>query len=223
MIYTAHRYHGAFLPEVGWSDSPFDRAQVAQISHFRPESSPLHRPEVSVKMMVSTGGLHGIFKVEGERVRCTRTRYFDDVWKDSCVEFFVQPRMDRGYFNFEFNCGGAFLCSYVTDPTRTPDGGLKALEKVSEREARAIRVHPSLPPVFDPQATEPLGYTLTFFIPLSLFTPYVGAVSARPGERWSCNFYKCAEDVANPHWASWSPVDELNFHLPRCFGHLEFE
>jgi hypothetical protein len=43
------------------------------------------------------------------------------------------------------------------------------------------------------------------------------------GQSWRGNFFKCAEEISHPHWASWSPVDELNFHLPRCFGTIHFE
>jgi hypothetical protein len=42
------------------------------------------------------------------------------------------------------------------------------------------------------------------------------------GNLWRANFYKCGDDTSHPHWAAWSPVDELNFHLPRCFGRLGF-
>jgi len=42
----------------------------------------------------------------------------DEVWKDSCVEFFIQPRPDAGYFNLEMNAGGAHLCCYIEDPAR---------------------------------------------------------------------------------------------------------
>ena len=73
-------------------------------------------------MLYDANGLYGIFRVQDRYVRCVRTQYHDAVWKDSCVEFFAQPKPDRGYFNFEFNCGGAFLCSYITNPERTPDG-----------------------------------------------------------------------------------------------------
>ena len=42
------------------------------------------------------------------------------------------------------------------------------------------------------------------------------------GQVWRGNFFKCAEDISHPHWAAWSPVDEFNFHLPRCFGTIQF-
>jgi hypothetical protein len=46
----------------------------------------------------------------------------DEVWKDSCVEIFLQPKPDAGYFNLEMNAGGAHLCCYIEDPERVPGG-----------------------------------------------------------------------------------------------------
>ena len=47
--------------------------------------------------------------------------------------------------------------------------------------------------------------------------------SIRAGcQAWRGNLYKCGDRTSHPHWAAWSPVDELNFHLPRCFGTLRF-
>jgi hypothetical protein len=42
------------------------------------------------------------------------------------------------------------------------------------------------------------------------------------GKSGAATFLKCAAEVSHPHWAAWSPTDELNFHLPRCFGELTF-
>ena len=38
------------------------------------------------------------------------------------------------------------------------------------------------------------------------------------------NFYKCADDTANPHFVSWSPIDLPNpdFHCPAFFGEIHF-
>src|SRR5882757_2812779 len=97
-----------------WNDPAWKPTQSLEISHFRPEGSD-HRPQTRARILYDGGGLHGIFRVRDRYVRCTRANYFDDVWKDSCVEFFVQPKADGGYFNFEFNCGGAYLCNYITE------------------------------------------------------------------------------------------------------------
>jgi hypothetical protein len=162
-----------------------------------------------------------MFRVEDRYVRCTRTAYMSDVWRDSCVEFFVQPKPARGYFNFEFNCGGALLCSHVVDPTRTANGFVD-FTRLPEHDGRQVTVVPSLPPVVEPEIREPVEWTLAFSIPFALMTKYVGPIGPVAGQTWRANLYKCAEDNSHPHWAAWSPVDEPNFHLPRCFGTIQF-
>jgi hypothetical protein len=64
----------------------------------------------------------------------------DPVWKDSRVEFFAQPMPERGYFNFEFNCGGAFLCYHITNPERTTEG-FKGFVKVDGFKVDGFNFH----------------------------------------------------------------------------------
>lgn len=202
-------------------DAAWDQADLARINCFRPESSP-HRPRTTVRLFYDHHGIQGRFQVQDRYVRCTRTEYGSEVWKDSCVEFFVEPRPGAGYLNFEFNCGGAFLCSHIVDPTRTPEG-FKQFTKVPAEVARRISVQSSLPAVIEPEITRPVVWQLRFFIPFTLLEQYVGPLGELNGQTWRGNFFKCAEDNSHPHWAAWSPVDELNFHLPRCFGTLQLE
>ena len=80
-----------------------------------------------------TGSLMGESPT-GKRVSATH--------KDSCVELFsCSPKLDRGYFSFEINCGGAMTVLYVTDPTRLPDGFFKESVWLSQAEAEAS--HPA--------------------------------------------------------------------------------
>jgi hypothetical protein len=88
--------------------------------------------------------------------------------------------------------------------------------------ARQIKVKSSLPSVVDPEITQPVDWTLRFFIPFAVFEPFIGSTVPLTNTTWRGNFFKCAEEVSHPHWAAWSPVDEFNFHLPRCFGSLQF-
>src|SRR3954447_6595127 len=77
--------------EAAWDAPVWAGARIVEVKQFRPESSG-HRPRTFVRLVHSQVGLHGIFLVHDRYVRCVRTNYFDDVWKDSCVEFFAQPR-----------------------------------------------------------------------------------------------------------------------------------
>jgi hypothetical protein len=174
------------------------------------------------RLLYKDNWLFGRFRVEDRYVRCAHTGFNDKVYTDSCVEFFVKPRPDRGYFNFEFNCGGAFLISYITDPARTPDG-FRKFERLSAELASHIRVYPSMPPVVEPEQETPVTWQLGFAIPLFVLEHYTQEVATGPSQEWTGNFYKCGDKTSHPHWASWNPVRELNFHAPECFGTLVFE
>ncbi|MDB6024202.1 MAG: hypothetical protein JWM68_425 [Verrucomicrobiales bacterium] len=204
-----------------WNSPAWVCAETTEVSSFRPESS-VHRPQTLVRLLHDNDGLHGIFKVRDQFVRCIRTNYFDEVWKDSCVELFLEPKEGRGYFNFEFNCGGAHLCCYITDPERAP-GGFKEFIKLPAEIGQTIQVRSSLPKTVEPEIKEPLEWTLQFFIPFAVMEQFVGDIGEKNGQLWRGNFFKCAEELSHPHWASWSPVDEFNFHLPRCFGSIQFD
>lgn len=219
-VYEIRRTSAPPPPAAGWDDPAWAGAATAEIAHFRPEGSS-HRPRARVRLLYDGEGIHGLFHVRDRHVRCVRTRYGEPVWKDSCVEFFVEPRPGAGYLNFEFNCGGAWLSSHITDPARVP-GGFRAFRPVAAADAAAVRVTASLAAPVEPELPGPLDWTLGFSIPFALLAAYAGARTPRPGDEWRGNFYKCGDETSHPHWAAWAPVDELNFHLPRCFGRLAF-
>ena len=220
MICTIRKTPATAALDLNWENPAWREAETVAVAHFRPESSD-HRPQTAVRLLHDEQGIHGLFQVQDRFVRCVRTGYGSEVWKDSCVEFFVEPKPGQGYFNFEFNCGGAFLCNHIVDPTRTADG-FKQFTRLPEAAVRAVQVRASLPRVVDPEIPGPLTWSLQFYIPMAVFEPFIGALGPLTGATWRGNFFKCADDTSHPHWAAWSPVDELNFHLPRCFGELRF-
>jgi hypothetical protein len=219
--YTVRKAPERLSPSHGWEDGAWAAAPPLEIAEFRPESTD-HRPRTQARLLHGTKGLFGIFRVEDRFVRCVHRQFQDPVYKDSCVEVFLQPKPDRGYLNFEMSCGGALLASHVTDERRTP-GGFAAFRRLSIDEGRQVVVRSSLPAVVDPEIDAPVDWELAFFIPTAVIAGCVGPVGPLAGQEWRANLYKCGDETSHPHWASWSAVDALNFHLPRCFGTLRFE
>jgi hypothetical protein len=219
VIYTVHKTSAAL--DLNWENPAWLAADTLEVTNFRPESSA-HRAKTHARLLYDRQGIHGLFRVQDRFVRCMRTGYGSEVWKDACVEYFVEPRPGRGYFNFEFNCGGAFLCNHIVDPTRVP-GGFKQFVRVPAEVARAVVVQTSMPPTTEPELADPITWAVQFFIPFEMLEKFVGPLGQVGGQVWRGNFFKCAEDNSHPHWAAWSPVDEFNFHLPRCFGEIRFD
>lgn len=200
-----------------WDASVWRSAETACVDYFFQESSEFH-PETRVRLLYEPLGIHGVFQVKDQFVRCLHSEYLDEVWKDACVEFFVKPKVDAGYFNFEMNCGGALLCFYIINPDRdAPDYVPIPLE-----DGKAVQITTTLPAIIDPEIVTPLTWVLKFFIPFRLLEKYVGSLGSLSGQVWSANFNKCAENNSHPHWATWNPLPYRNFHSPDHFGRLQF-
>jgi len=210
------------IPEMSgaWEGAVWRNAASLAVHCFRSEGSK-HRPQTFCKLLYDERKIFGIFRVADQYVRCVHTGFQSDVWKDSCVELFVQPPESRGYFNFEFNCGGALLASYVTNPLRIA-GRLQECFPLDLHDDLQIRRYASLPQIVEPEITTPTVWYLEFSIPLSVLEKYAGQLGALKKQTWRGNFYKCGNETSHPHWASWAPLACRNFHDPASFGSLTF-
>ncbi len=203
-----------------WDSAAWRDIPALEVSCYRLESSA-HRPRTQCKLLYDQDRIYGIFHVEDKHVRCVRTCFQSEVYKDSCVEFFVQPKATGGYFNFEFNCGGALLASYITDPTRIA-GRVKKFIELTPEDDLQINRYTNLPPIIEPEITRQITWFLGFSIPFAVLEKHAGTLAEISGQNWRANFYKCGNETSQPHWASWSPLRELNFHLPDDFGEIQF-
>lgn len=135
------------------------------------------------------------------------------VSQDSCVEFFVSPKCDERYWNFEFNCIGAINASTRTErknPRRLTDD---ELIRINRHASCGTRPFEELEGLF--------AWDLIVEIPLDLIgVEYSGTPIAMKG-----NFYKCASGTSLPHYLSWSPIntEHPDFHRPECFGDITLE
>ena len=216
--YTVKMRSGPADISAEWNSSDWQSVQSIRVDQFRPESSA-HRPVVQCRIQHDGQGFYGLFLVRDNYVRCVTTEHNGNVCRDSCVEFFVEPPGGEGYLNFEFNCGGTMLIYHIRDCRRTEDG-FKDFSPITAGEAAAVRVFASMPRIVDPEIAVETTWRLGFSLPFLLFESRFKHLSVISGQTWRGNFYKCADGTSHPHWASWSPVSTLNFHLPECFGRI---
>jgi hypothetical protein len=184
----------------------------------------MHRPRTTCRVAHDSRNIFLRFDVRDRYVRCANRRFQGPVWCDSCVEFFVRPRQDKGYFNFEFNCGGQVLAYYVTDWRRRPDKKFRKSTPLEKPEAAALQIETKLRAPIEPEITKPTAWWLEATIPLSVLERYVGQLGELPGQRWRANLQKCGNSTSHPHWATWNNIgEERNFHQPDKFGELRFK
>ena len=213
--------HISALRGSGLNAAAWRGVEMLHLTHFRPEGSS-HRPAVSVRCAYDEVGVCVRFDVSDRFVRSVCTTPNGPVCRDSCVEWFVAPG-ETGYANFEVNAGGTMHASWVTDPTRLPGGKIKARQLLDARTTSMMHVQTSLPAVVDPEVPGPLEWVAFLSVPWTLFKTLCAAQVPTPGTEWRANFYKCGDHTSHPHWASWAPVAELNFHRPTDFGTIRFD
>ena len=220
MEYRINRISEPLPLSADWSAPEWQQAEIIRIDRFRPESSD-HQPVTEARLLYSEAGIHGIFRVQDRYVRCVHTQFQDLVCKDSCVEVYFHPRPELGYLNLEMSGNGTLLSYYITDATRAP-GGFREFVKLTPEQGRQVAIRSTLPARVEPELTEPTEWCLQFTLPFELIEAYVGPLGSISGQTWRGNLFKCADESSHPHWASWQPVPELNFHVPETFGVIRF-
>ena len=205
--------------DAAWDSDCWKNADALRIINARPESSN-HRPETELKLQYTADGIYGLFNVKDFYVKSVYTNFQDSVCRDSCVEFFFEVP-GAGYFNLELNAGCGMLLYYVRDNTRT-ENGFKDFTILPDEDMLTLKKFHTMPDVVDPEIAAPTEYRVGFFIPFALIQKYTNCALPKAGTFWRMNAYKCGDSTSHPHWISWNPVHELNFHKPEDFGVLEF-
>lgn len=219
--YDIKRSKNAPFLEGNWKEPAWEAADTATLEYFVSRSSA-HHPKTEVKASWIDAGIFVFFRVHDRYIRCLRTDYQSDVYKDSCVEFFVEPKEGRGYFNFEINCGGGMLLYYLDYPDKET-GQLRIIEKVPYSLGATVKIYHSMPDIVSPEVETEAIWKIEYFIPFKIFEHYLGPLGEIEGQVWRGNFYKCADECSHPHWASWAPLNgKVSFHTPECFAPVCF-
>eukprot|EP00002_Diphylleia_rotans_P002977 TRINITY_DN1198_c0_g1_i1.p1 TRINITY_DN1198_c0_g1~~TRINITY_DN1198_c0_g1_i1.p1 ORF type:complete len:227 (-),score=45.52 TRINITY_DN1198_c0_g1_i1:2174-2854(-) len=209
-----------------WESVPF-----VNVDNFHEKSSPL-RPKTRVAVQRTDDHIHVRFEVREAFIQCRHHGYNAAVYRDSCVEFFFQPEHADGYFNLEMNCCGDILMYYIQDEERLENGEFRKYQKIESNLLAEIKVtSKTFSESVEQEIAQEKDWHVEYSIPLSLLARIVlqGQETGNRslvevlGKEWKGNFYKCAEDNSQPHWASWSKIgDALNFHVPQYFGRIHF-
>lgn len=221
---TYHVHRATTTPPLtgDWQHPAWGPAETLTLTHFHARGTS-HQPQVQARLLYDDAALHLLYQVHDHFVRSVCTKLQGPVCQDSCVEFFVRPGGQGGYFNFEINAGGTLHVSFIRDAHRTAEG-FADWHRIDEAELGAVAIHHSLPHIVEPELPGPLTWQVQCRIPYAFMAPYRPDAVPHPGARWKANFYKCGDLTSHPHWASWAPIHkQLNFHVPECFAPLHFE
>lgn len=173
-----------------------------------------YSPKAYAKACHTGQSIHVLLGAFEKEIKAVYEEMNEPVYKDSCLEFFIQPdpEKDGRYLNFEFNSKGVLLLGLGWD-----------------RNDRVLLDKEALK-LFDIKAfVKPAGdineWGVEFRIPFGFLKQlFPGFETASPGNMKG-NFYKCGDDTLHPHFGCWSRIasDNPDFHVSRFFGTLVLE
>jgi len=174
-----------------------------------------YRPEVVVKACYSKEYIYVKFLVYEKRVIATYLNVGDPVYKDSCVEFFINlfPKETEEYFNIELNAIGTIKMGYGIKRNRKY---LTAADLTNMKVITSIKK-----PVTGFHGSD--HWKLYCVIPIKVFEKVYNRKFK--GNDAIGNFYKCGDETEFKHYGMWNLIDnpKPDFHLPEYFGKIIFE
>jgi len=174
-----------------------------------------YNPKVDAKVCYSAKNIFVYFKVYEKEITATYTNINDPVYKNSCVEFFVNlfPEMTDKYFNFEMNAIGTIYVGF---------GAIGKRKILPIEDIKLVKVFSTLTKPFVGQIENDF-WEIKLSIPFNLLEKYYKQkFESNPA---IANFYKCSDATKYEHYGCWNLInsEKPNFHLPKYFGDLLFE
>jgi len=174
-----------------------------------------YRPEVTFTVGYTDNEILIKYYVTEEWFRAEKILSNQEVYEDSCVEFFVSPQAgDDFYYHFEFNGIGTCLMGMGTNRNTIRRADPEIIDRIRRLSSAGSKPLEEIPGLF--------SWSLVVAIPFDIF-PYPD-LNNLMGKSLRANFYKCGDKLRIPHFLSWNPVrtPEPDFHQPQYFGLLEF-
>ena len=174
-----------------------------------PEQYP-SKPDVSFRIAHNSKNLILRYDVKENEILANVEKDNGDVWEDSCVEMFLAFD-DEHYYNLECNCIGSVLLRYQ-------DNDRKLMQYFTPKRLSSIKRYPSLGHKKMEKQQGDFQWSLLLILPDTTFQE--SNVINFDGVTLKGNFYKCGDNLSQPHFLSWNKIDwpTPNFHLPQFFG-----
>ncbi|MEE9431767.1 MAG: carbohydrate-binding family 9-like protein [Melioribacteraceae bacterium] len=173
-----------------------------------------YEPKVEAKICYSDKYLFVYFNAHEKEITTTYTKINDPVYKDSCVEFFVNlfPNETNEYFNFEVNAIGTMYVGF---------GAIGNRKVLAEDDVNKIEIRSTIKkPIVGTYGNN--NWEVFCKIPFSIFeNNYKLKFNSNAAKG---NLYKCGDDTKYEHYGTWNNIisKKPNFHLPNYFGNLMF-
>lgn len=149
------------------------------------------------------------FTVAHDYFRSIHRPINSEVHLDNCVEFFIAFDQSGNYYNIEFNCLGIGKVGY----------GKQKLKRTLLKESVVQKINTWTKS--DVQEGV-FNWVMTLLIPADVFVFH--QIQNFEGLSAKANFYKCGDELPNPHFLCWNKISSPtpDFHRPDYFGQVQF-
>jgi hypothetical protein len=180
---------------------------------FTPWPAFNYKPDVRFSIAHNGNNIFLKYYVEENSVAAIYRETNGPVYKDSCVEFFIDFNDGRGYYNIEFNCAGSCHIGFGSEKEDRLGVSNILVEKITHQ---ALFKKGGLP------HASTIKWELSLIIPVDVF--YYHKLDTLKDQSCHINFYKCGDELPQPHYLSWVDMfsDNPNFHLPEFFKKAYF-
>lgn len=179
---------------------PFCELPFAQICRY-PWDQTGYKPEARAYLAHNESGLIVLMCAKEETIAAEETNFGGAVCRDSCLEFFFNPRPAEQdeYINVEVNCAGVMHIGF---------GSGRDDRRVLQQVPDGVRISHS--------RHDGAWWAVCYTLPFSLIGRCAGEFRA--------NFYTCDETL-HEHYGTWNAVSaaQPDFHRPECFGNVQME
>ncbi len=169
-----------------------------------------YTPQAQFQIAYDDQAIYLHYDIQEQFVKAKYIRPNENVWEDSCVEFFISFDNRKTYYNAEFNVLGTGLIGYGSaDKSQRKRLSSEEILKVdSFSQVRTLNGQKS--------------WQQILVIPFEIYGQKGIDLS---GVIAQANFYKCGDELPDPHFIAWNNIDypSPNFHLPEFFGEIKFQ
>lgn len=173
-----------------------------------------YRPKVKFRIAHVKDEIWLKYYVDEKHILARETNINGDVYKDSCVEFFIALG-EKDYYNLEINCIGTIHLAYgpgrhnrkFVDPAL-----IKKIETKSTLGSQPFE-----------EKTGDFEWEIMIRIPIECFA--YTKLNSFKGIKAAGNLYKCGDGTSEPHYVTWKPIKTENpdYHRPEFFEKIYFE
>lgn len=170
------------------------------------------------RMLWSDTGLYVLVDAEDQRISCTLTTDFADLFREDVVELFLHPHeAQSAYIELEISPLGVELPLLVTNHGGSFHGWLPWHYEGDRRirKATSARGGPLAP------GASVTGWTVEAFVPFALLRG-LGNTPPESGTRWRANLYRIDTDEDPASQWAWCAETGSNFHDFKKFGTVIF-